>query len=147
MYYDMVIVDLNRNINNEIIYKILQSSTIIMYGINQNNTYLNKYIESIDSGFLKGKNNVIPYIGKYNKFSKYNSKNIARYLRIKKDVVHASFNTEFYEACDEGLVIDLFLKLKQIKTEDKNVEFLNEIRKISESIIYKIQELNLKIQN
>jgi hypothetical protein len=51
----------------------------------------------------------------------------------------------FSESCDEGTVVDLFFNLKTIKSEDKNVDFLNEVRKITDSIIYKVEELKLKI--
>ncbi len=145
MYYDMVIVDLNRSIDNEINNKILEISNVIMYGITQKNSSLNNYIESKTDGFLKDKKNVLTYLGRYDRFSKYNTKNISRYLKSRKDIDYMSYNTLFNEACDEGTVADLFLKLKPIKTEDKNVDFLNEVRKLSESIIYKIQELKLKI--
>lgn len=145
MYYDIVIVDLNRNIENEINNKILEISNVIMYGMTQKNSTLNNYIESKTNGFIKNKKNVLTYLGRYDKFSKYNSKNISRYLKSRKDIDYMSYNTLFNEACDEGTVADLFLKLKPMKTDDKNVTFLNEVRKLSESIIYKIQELNLKI--
>ena len=145
MYYDIVIVDLNRNIENEINDKILETSNVIMYGMTQKNSTLNNYIESKTNGFVKNKKNILTYLGRYDKFSKYNSKNISRYLKSRKDIDYMSYNTLFNEACDEGTVADLFLKLKPIKTEDKNVTFLNEVRRLSESIIYKIQELNLKI--
>lgn len=145
MYYDIVIVDLNRNIDNEINNKILEISNVIMYGMTQKNSTLNNYIESKTNGFIKNKKNVLTYLGRYDKFSKYNSKNISRYLKSRKDIDYMSYNTLFNEACDEGTVADLFLKLKPMKTEDKNVTFLNEVRKLSESIIYKIQELKLKI--
>lgn len=145
MYYDMVIVDLNRELENETVNQIIESSNVIVYGINQKSTSLEKYAESKMQGFLNKKNNIVNYLGRYDKFSKYNSKNISRYLKIGKKLNYASYNTLFNEACDEGTVADLFLKLKTIKSEDKNVEFLDEIREISESIIYKIQELELKI--
>ncbi len=145
MYYDMVIVDLNRNINNEITNKILESSSVIIYGINQKNSSLEQYINSISQGYLKGKKNIVPYIGRYDRFSKYNSKNIARYLKIGKDIGYLSYNTLFNDACDEGTVADLFLKLKTVKTDDKYIDFLNETRNITDRIIYKIQELNLKL--
>lgn len=145
MYYDIVIVDLNRNIDNEINNKILEISNVIMYGMTQKNSTLNNYIESKTNGFLKDKKNILTYLGRYDRFSKYNTKNISRYLKNRKDIDYMSYNTLFNEACDEGTVADLFLKLKPMKAEDKNVDFLNEVRKLSESIIYKIQELKLKI--
>ena len=145
MYYDIVIVDLNRNIENEINDKILETSNVIMYGMTQKNSNINNYIESKTNGYIKNKKNILTYLGRYDKFSKYNSKNISRYLKSRKDIDYMSYNTLFNEACDEGTVADLFLKLKPMKTDDKNVTFLNEVRKLSESIIYKIQELKLKI--
>lgn len=145
MYYDMVIVDLNRKIENEITDKILETSNVIVYGINQKNSSINLYLNSKNNEFIGKKKNIVTYLGRYDKFSKYNSKNIARYIKAGKDMNYLSYNTLYNEASDEGTVIDLFFKLKTVKSEDKNTEFLNEIRKISESIIYKIQELELKI--
>lgn len=143
-YYDMVIVDLNRKIENEITNRILEQSSVIVYGLNQNNSFLEKYVTSRAEGFLNNKKNIVTYIGKYDKKSKYNSKNIARYLKEGRDTNHVSYNTLFMEACDEGTTADLFLKLKTIKTEDENVDFYNEVKQVSESIIYKIQELQLR---
>lgn len=141
MYYDIVLVDLNREIDNQITQKILETSNVIMYGFNQKMSTVDKFIESE----MQEKKNVVPYIGRYDKFSKYNSKNISRYIKSKKDINYLSYNTLFNESCEEGLVANLFLNLKQIKSEDKNLDILKETRKISESIIYKIQELELKI--
>ena len=145
MYYDMVIIDLNREIDNEVTRKILEISNVILYGINQKNTSVEQFIKFKENGVLKNKNNVIPYLGKYDRFSKYNSKNIARYIKEGKDMDYISYNTLFNEAFDEGTVADLFLKFKTIKTDEKAIEFLKEVRGISESIIYKIQELEYKI--
>lgn len=142
MYYDIVLVDLNRELTNPSIKKIIEDSHIIAYGINQKMNELDEYVMS---PIVQGKKNIIPYIGKYDKNSKYNSKNVSRYIKSKGDVVYLAFNTLFSEACEEGTVADLFLKLKQIKGEDKNLKILQESREISESIIYKIQELELKI--
>lgn len=145
IYYDIVIVDLNRSIDNEINNEILEASNVIIYGMTQKNSTINNYIESKTNGFIKNKKNILTYLGRYDRFSKYNTKNISRYLKNRKDINCISYNTLFNEACDEGTVADLFLKFKSIKSEDKNIEFLNEVRKLSESIIYKIQELKLKI--
>ena len=94
---------------------------------------------------IQDRKNIVPYIGRYDKNSKYNSKNVRRYLRTKKEIGYLSYNTLFNDACEEGTVADLFLKLKQIKNNDEEVGLLEESKKISESIIYKIQELELKI--
>ena len=94
---------------------------------------------------MQRRKNIVPYVGRYDKFSKYNVKNISRYLRTKEELGYLSYNTLLNDACEEGTVADLFLKLKQIRSEDKNLDLLEESKKITESIIYKIQELELKI--
>ena len=140
-YYDMVIVDLNRNIEDENINKILGKSNVIVYGLNQKISTIDNFAMSS----IQDRKNIVPYIGRYDKNSKYNSKNVRRYLRTKKEIGYLSYNTLFNDACEEGTVADLFLKLKQIKNNDEEVGLLEESKKISESIIYKIQELELKI--
>lgn len=145
MYYDMVIVDLNRNIKNDLTEGILRNSTVIAYGLNQKMSTVNMFVESGRNGFLKGKKNIVPYLGRYDKFSKYNSKNLSRTLRIGRDMNNISYNTLFNDACDEGTVADLFVNLKTIKTsDDRNIAFINETRKLTDSIIYKLEELKLK---
>ncbi len=141
LYYDIVMVDLNRKIANLNINEIIQNSDVIVYGLNQKLKTINNFLESP----IQNKNNVISYVGRYDKFSKYNIKNISRYLKNRREISFLSYNTLLNDACEEGTVADLFLKLKQIKSEDKNLDLLEESRKISESIIYKIQELELKI--
>lgn len=141
MYYDMVIVDLNREVENDSINRILEHSNVIVYGLNQKLKTMDNFIQSQ----IQKNKNIVPYVGRYDKFSKYNVKNISRYLRTRKELGYLSYNTLFNDACEEGTVADLFLKLKQIKSEDKNLGLLEETRKITESIIYKIQELELKI--
>lgn len=141
MYYDVIIVDLNRNIKNEYTKRIIENSNIIVYGLNQKLNTIKNFMESE----MQRKKNIVPYVGRYDKFSKYNVKNISRYLRTKEELGYLSYNTLLNDACEEGTVADLFLKLKQIRSEDKNLDLLEESRKITESIIYKIQELELKI--
>ena len=141
MYYDVIIVDLNRNIKNEYTKRIIENSNIIVYGLNQKLNTIKNFMESE----MQRKKNIVPYVGRYDKFSKYNVKNISRYLRTKEELGYLSYNTLLNDACEEGTVADLFLKLKQIRSEDKNIDLLEESRKITESIIYKIQELELKI--
>ena len=52
---------------------------------------------------------------------------------------------KLYNDDDRSLNVLFGLKLKQIRSEDKNLDLLEESKKITESIIYKIQELELKI--
>lgn len=141
LYYDYVIVDLNKE-KNSIIDEVLDASTIIAYGINQKNGNLEKYMNSLENGFLKNKENVVPYIGRYDKYSKYSAKNIMRTLKTKKISI-SPYNTLFAESCDEGVAAEYFMKMSTVQGPDRNVDFINDIRAFIDAVLYKEQELKM----
>ena len=60
-------------------------------------------------------------IGRYDKFSKYNIKNVSRYLEEKNQILTIPYNTLYMEATNEAGVPDLFLRLKRIAgSDDRN---------------------------
>lgn len=140
-YYDYVILDLNKEYS-EIVDEILKESDIIVYGINQKNGNMEIYMKSLAEGFLKGKSNVISYIGRYDRFSKYSTKNITRTLKLKKMNV-VPYNTLFAESCDEGLAAEYFMKMTTVTGPDRNVDFINDVRDLVNAILYKEQELKM----
>ena len=52
-------------------------------------------------------------IGKYDNESKYNKKNITRYLEERKNLNIIPYNTLFFEAAEETEVVELLEKFKQ----------------------------------
>ena len=74
-------------------------------------------------------------------------KNITRYLDERKEIVVIPYNTLFFEAAEEASVTELFLKLRDIKdTTDDNYFFINEVQKVTEKIILRLQELQMKMR-
>lgn len=140
-YYDYVIVDLNKE-RCRTVDEILKDSDIIAYGINQKNGNLEIYMNSNENGYLKEKNNVVSYIGRYDRFSKYSTKNITRTLRTKKISV-IPYNTLFAESCDEGVAAEYFMKMTTVAGPDRNVDFINDVRAFVDAILYKEQELKM----
>lgn len=140
-YYDYVIVDLNKEYST-VVDEILKSSDIIAYGINQKNGNLEIYINSNQDGFLKDKTNVVSYIGRYDRFSKYSAKNIERTLKTKKISV-VPYNTLFAESCDEGIAAEYFMKMSTVTGPDRNVDFINDVRGFVDALLYKEQELKM----
>lgn len=141
LYYDYVFVDLNKE-QNAVVNEILDMSTIIAYGINQRNSNINIYEQSRGNGFLSDKNNIIPYLGRYDRFSKYSVKNVSRELKVK-DMGVIPYNTLFAESCDEGVVAEYFMKMSTVTGPDRNVDFINYLKKFTENIIHKEQELKM----
>ena len=64
---------------------------------------------------------------------------------MEKQILAIPYNTLFFEACSEGKVIDFFLKLKNIDESDRNHNFVSEANKVDDAIIFKLQELQMKI--
>lgn len=144
-YYDMVIVDLDRHINDEATQQILEMSNIIVYNTEQKIDTINKFMELRKEEPFFARSNVMLNIGKFDKHSKYNESNLIRYTGIKKDILNVPYNTLYFEAAREEKVADLFLRARKISDNDKNALFINAINKDVERIIYKLQELQMKV--
>jgi hypothetical protein len=57
------------------------------------------------------------------------------------------YNTLFFEASEEATVTEMFLKLKDIKdTNDSNYFFMEEVLKLTNNIITRLQELQMRMR-
>ena len=75
-------------------------------------------------------------------YAKYNIKNITRYLGEKNNILTIPYNTLFFEATEEAGVPDMFLRFKKfIDPEDRNAFFVEEVKRASDNIIYRIQAI------
>ena len=64
----------------------------------------------------------------------------------KNQVLTIPYNTLYFEATNEAGVPDLFLSLrKTIDSDDRNALFIEEIKRASENITYRLQELQSMI--
>lgn len=145
-YYDLVFVDLSKNVPGQYIENILQQSDIVMFNLTQRLRTIDEFIELREKNEFFRRKNVMLLVGKYDSFSKYNAKNITRYLKEKKVISAIPYNTLFFEACSEGTIIDFFLKIRNIADEaDRNSNFLKGIKATDDNIIFKLQELQMKI--
>ena len=142
MYYDKVFVDLDNNLNEQIRQQIIDESDLVIVNTSQNYNSLKKLKENKEKDeILKSPRSLI-LVGRYDKYSKYNSKNITRFLEEKNQVLTIPYNTLYFEATNEAGVPDLFLSLrKTIDSEDRNAIFIEEVKRASENIIYRLQEL------
>lgn len=144
-YYDMVLVDLDKEIGEEIEKEILNKSDLIIANLSQRLSSIDKFIETQEEKPILQTNKTLILIGRYDKFSKYNIKNISRYMGAKNEVSTIPYNTLLFEAAEEGRVPDFFLKIRNIDIEDRNGFFLSEVKKLSEKIIYRLQSLQMRM--
>ena len=144
-YYDLVFIDIDNSIDEEIVDSLLEISDIVMACLPQKLRQINEYIKlKEEKQVLKGKA-IIPIVGRYDKHSKYNVKNISRYIKEKKGVCAIPYNTLFFEACNEGKVSDFFIKFRKINEKDRNALFISDVRQTTEKIISRLQELQMRM--
>lgn len=144
-YYDMVIVDLDNDLDEKIRKQILEISNLNLWVITQRKSSLDRYndIKNANKELIGPKNMVI--IGKYNDMTKFNKKNISRYLEEKKKLFVIPYNILYFEAAEEAGVAELFLRLNNIKDKtDKNYIFMEEIQTLVVSIINRLHELQMR---
>ena len=145
-YYDLIFVDLSKKMPRQDANDILQLSDIVVVNLTQRLKTINDFMQLRESNEFYRRKNVMIAIGRFDRFSKYNSKNITRYLKEKKLISVIPYNTLFFEACSEGTIIDFLLKVKNVTDEtDRNSNFIKEIKAIDNSIIFKLQELQMKM--
>lgn len=143
--YDLVFVDISKRMPEEQRKQILELSDIIIANITQRLKTIDSFIKLREENEFFKKNNILLNIGRYDKFSKYNIKNISRYMKEKKDVHAIPYNSLFFEACSEGKVAEFFLRLRKIDAEDRNAIFIEEVKRLAKDLIYKMQELQIKL--
>lgn len=138
-------VDLDCEIEKEITDVILSNSNIIVANISQRLASINQFMELREKIPILNSKKTLLLIGRHDKYSKYTIKNISRYMGEKNKVSTIPYNTLFFEACEEAKVPDLFLKIRNVDEEDRNRFFMEEVKRTSENIIYRLQDLAMKM--
>ncbi len=143
-YYDMVLVDLDKNLRNDIVKQILRLSDVTVYNIEQKMDMINEYLKAKEEMDSQDKSKTVLNIGRFDENSKYTIKNISRYTGIKRDLTIIPYNTLFFEAASEEEVADLFLKIINVSETDRNAKFIKQVKETVEKIIYKLQEVQMR---
>ena len=144
-YYDLVFIDIDANLDENTTNSLLEISDLVIANISQKIRQINAYMKAKEENPIIREKPVIPLIGKLDKNSKYTAKNVSRYIREKEIISTIPYNTLFFEACNEAEVADYFIKFRKMNTKDENAVFLEEVKKTAEKIIYKLQELQMRM--
>lgn len=140
-YYDFVFVDLNKGLDEKYIEDILKMSDLVLVNISQRVKMIEQFQKLKEENEIFKKDNVMLLIGKYDKHSKYNAKNIERTLKYKERVIVVPYNTLYFDSCNDGDVVDFFLKIRKLNSIDVNTMFVQEIENTTSSIIDRIEYL------
>lgn len=143
-YYDYVFVDLEKGTNKEYQKTILEMSDVIVVGLEQRKKEIENFIEFRKKEKLLRKNNSIILLGRYDRFSKYNTKNVIRQIGLREQIYCMPYNTLLYESVDEHMIAEMFLKIRKADETDRNGVFLKEVKNLVDGILYKVQEVQMK---
>ena len=148
-YYDIVFVDLNNGLDNPTTRSILQASNIIIMNMEQKASEFEHILELKDQNKdLFSERNILYLINNYDKKSKYSTKNVAREIGEKKEILSVPYDNLFADSVQEGEAAEFFLnaRVKRIEdTEERTGFFIHELKRDSEAIIYKMQELQMRV--
>ncbi len=142
-YYDYVFVDLKKGTKNANQLEMLKMSDVIVLNIEQNMKNIEELLtmKELDNFYSK----IIWNLCRYDKNSKYNSKNLVRNILRKQAVYETHYNTLVFDASQEGNLPELMLRFKTLKDEDENKEFFSEIEKLNDGILLKYQETRTRM--
>ena len=143
-FYDLVFVDIEGSVEDPIIQDILNESNLIV----ANTTQREKYIDEFKQLFRKSpslkKDKIIYLFGKYDKFSRYNIKNIQRNKKIG-EAYGIPYNTLFFESCNNGRLTDYIYNFRRVKPNNIHASIMSAFSEVSTRIVEKLKELQMQI--
>lgn len=142
-YYDMIFIDLAKGTDSEMTRDILKIADVVVVNVEQKLDMING-INEISKSNPELANKMVVNIGRFDRFSKYNVKNISRYTGLKNNISAVPYNTLFFEAASEGSVADLFLKIRTTDVLETNGMFVKQVKDGIDKIIYRIQEVQMR---
>lgn len=143
-YYDLVIVDLDGRVGPQLKNDIVNKSDLVVATLSQRLKCLNDFNKERQEIPVLNSIKTLILIGRYDKYSKYTSKNITRYLGEKNQVSTLPYCTQFFEAAEEAGVPDMFLRLRKVDKDDRNAFFISEVKRLSDNIQYRLKDLQMR---
>ncbi len=141
--YDLIFVDLNKNVPKENQEKLFSVSSVIVVGLSQTPKAIEHFTQLKQTNSFFTKSNVTMLIGKYNPESRYTAKNIARMLNEKETPLVVPYNIAFTDNCCTGTIIDYMLSVQSLSFKNgKDGYFYEEVKKSIEALDYLRQEVD-----
>lgn len=144
-YYDMVIVDLDKKVLGKIKEEIIKMTDVIVATTCQKVKEIQRLNDFINQSEFINPQKTLITIGRYDDYLKCTAKNVTRNIFRRKTLINTMpYNGKYYEAMQEGTVIDLFLKLpRNINKKDHSYFFIQEVQRLADSINEKWQEVQM----
>lgn len=141
--YDIIFIDLNKNVPKENKEKLYALSSVVVLGLSQMQQSVDNFARLKQQSEFYNKSNVTLLIGKYNPDSRYTAKNIARMLNEKNMPLVVPYNITFTDNCCMGAIIDYMLAIQKLSfRQGKDGYFYEEVKKSTEILDYLRQEID-----
>lgn len=141
-YYDFVFIDVPKGLKSETTSSILNVANAIVYVLSPNMALIEKYLINKQKLDIMKKGNLIPLLARENFNSKYNARNVGRFIGEKRGIPSVADSYLFSEAANEAGVANFFLKTKTSTSAVKvNDRFLKSVSDVDTRIIAKLKEL------
>lgn len=133
--YDIVIVDVDRQLDTKAKMEILNTADIVIAMTTQKLENITNLVKVMNEGILLKKTNTLITLGKYDEKSKYNAKNLSRSVLKTKEIINTiPYNTVLFEDVQDGKLIDMFIRFLGLNGKDENTFFVDEIKRLKENI-------------
>ena len=139
-FYDIVLVDLNKGNRTGEMNKILQQSDLIVLGMNQDISSLKQVFKDMQTVRILQEKKVIPVLARYDRYSEYKERNIARKFNYKKRIYTIPYNTQFFDACNKGEAADFFISNARADISDRNGFFISEVNLLTDAIMDAVKD-------
>lgn len=139
-FYDIVLVDLNKGYETSEVNAILQKSDLIVLNMSQSKHMLKQIFKDMETLKILQEKPVIPVLGRYDRYSAYSEKNIARSFNYKKRIYTIPYNTQFFDSCNQGNAARFFIENANADMgTDRNGFFISEVANLTDAIIEAIK--------
>lgn len=133
--YDVTFIDIVSGQPSDKIKKILEQCDVVVINVSQSFKKLEEFFEeTMKSDFLK-KKKVILVIGRYDKYSKFNTKNLKKHFKYKEEIYTLPYNTQFFDMQNEHRTLEFFVKYLNALPSDRNGFFVSEVKNLAEEIL------------
>ena len=133
--YDISFVDIVSGTPNERIMKILAQSDLIVVTVNQSMRILEEFFDTIINTDILKEKKFILVIGKYDRYSKFNAKNLTKNFKYKGKIHTLPYNTQFFDMQNDHRSLEFFIKYLNVVPSDRNGFFINEVKSLAEEIL------------
>lgn len=133
--YDITFLDIVSGQPDDRVKTILEMSDVIVVNVDQSMNSLEDFFENVTKSNLLKSKKVILVIGRYDRYSKYNSKNLAKYFKYKDKIFTLPYNTQFFDMQNDHRTLEFFIKYLNVTPSDRNGFFVNEVKSLAEEIL------------